>query len=814
MRKRDHNIFASAASLLICGVLAGVVVAAAAFPAIAMGGLAAKASADGFGELPTELDTATPPPQITYVYASDNKTLLATFYDENRHDIPLTDVPQIMHDAILAAEDQEFYKHKGVDLQGIVRAFVANQQGASTQGASTLTMQYVRQQITYTATSPAEVIAATEPTNARKLREIRLALALETVMSKPQILENYLNIAAFGHGAYGIYAASQVYFNKEPKDLTLEEAALLAALPKAPSSFDPVTEEGRPQALERRNWILGEMAELGKISPEQRDAAMAAEIKVTGNRTPNGCVTTMVAHWGFFCDYFARWWNDQTEFGKDVGERNGRLRSGGYTIVTTMDVGIQDSAKRNVETEIPTGSSDALMLAALEPGTGRVRALAANRDYDNDDSGNPLSTDPGKAARGIKGTYPKTTNPLLTGGGDVSGYKAGSAYKILTMITALEKGYPLDYEINTRSPYQSKYIVGVNDASGCADRRHWCPRNASASMSGQRNMWTGFGMSVNTYFVPLIERVGADSVVAMAERLGTHFRNDNDRRFTSLENRAVAGPFTLGVTDAVPLELANIYATLAADGLFCEPTPVFEVRDRTGAKLPGVGDPKCHQELTPEVARATIDAARCPVYDRGGLHKCGGGTTGSYFTGADGKGGKTAAQAVGQPLFGKTGTTETNWTANLAIATKHLAVATTLANPDFALTSHNAEFPRKTNRAAVHTMRDAMQGKEAIDFPVPPRELIVGKKVAIPKVECQSVNAARSAIERAGFTVYVSSEKVGSACPAGTVAGTDPAGSTSKGSEVQILVSNGQAASPPPPGEPPGPGRGGGGGGG
>ena len=158
-----------------------------------------------------------------------------------------------MQDAIIAAEDQRFFKHKGVDLQGIVRAFVANQQGTSTQGASTLTMQYVRQQITYTATSPAEVIAATEPTNARKIREIRLALALETVMSKNQILENYLNIAAFGHGAYGIYAASQVYFNKEPKDLTLEEAALLAALPKAPSAFDPVTETGRPEALERRN---------------------------------------------------------------------------------------------------------------------------------------------------------------------------------------------------------------------------------------------------------------------------------------------------------------------------------------------------------------------------------------------------------------------------------------------------------------------------------------------------------------------------------------------------------------------------------
>ena len=144
-----------------------------------------------------------------------------------------------MRDAIIAAEDERFYHHNGVDLQGIVRAFVANQQTNSRQGASTLTMQLVRQWLTYSATSPAEVIAATEQTNGRKLREIRLAIALESVYSKDEILERYLNIAAFGHGAYGIYAASQVYFNKAPKDLTLAEAALLAGLPKAPSRLRP-----------------------------------------------------------------------------------------------------------------------------------------------------------------------------------------------------------------------------------------------------------------------------------------------------------------------------------------------------------------------------------------------------------------------------------------------------------------------------------------------------------------------------------------------------------------------------------------------
>jgi membrane peptidoglycan carboxypeptidase len=222
------------------------------------------------------------PPEITYVYASDNKTLIAMFYDENRHDIPLSEMPQVMRDAIIAAEDQRFYDHNGVDLKGIIRAFIANQGGGNTQGASTLTMQYVRQAITYSATSPAEVIAATEETTARKLREARLALNLETVLSKDQILERYLNIAAFGHGAYGIYAASQVYFNKEPKDLTLAEAALLAGLPKAPSFYDPATASGKKEALERRVYVLNQMVENGAVSKAAADAARRGA-QVTGH---------------------------------------------------------------------------------------------------------------------------------------------------------------------------------------------------------------------------------------------------------------------------------------------------------------------------------------------------------------------------------------------------------------------------------------------------------------------------------------------------------------------------------------------------
>jgi membrane peptidoglycan carboxypeptidase len=813
MRKRDHNIFANAASLLICGILAGIVVAAAAFPAAAIAGLASKAGSDDFANLPSVLGVPTPP-QISYVYASDGKTLLSTFYDENRHDITLADMPLIIRNAIIAAEDQRFYQHHGVDLQGVVRAFLSNNAGNDTQGASTLTQQYVRQAITYSASSPAEVIAATEQTPTRKLREAKLALQLEKEITKDQILQNYLNIAAFGHGAYGIYAASQVYFNKEPKDLTLAEAALLAGLPKAPSELDPVTEPGRKASLERRSYVLRQMVKLGMITQAEADDADKTEIKITGTRTPNGCTNTISPDWGFFCDFFYRWWIAQPAFGADEAERAARLKSKGYRIVTTLDVNVQASAKRNVEAQVPTGKPDALMLAAIEPGTGRVKAMAANRIYGLDTSNNPISTDPAKKAKGIKGTYPVTTNPIISGGGDISGYKAGSTFKIFTMLTALEKGYTLDFTQVARSPYQSPiYIAAKEDAGACPDHIHYCPVNASPSMNGPRNMWSGYGLSVNTYFIPLQEKVGADNVIAMSKRLGIHYRNPRDI-FNTTDPTAsyLFGPFTIGVTDTVPLELANAYATVAAEGKYCEPIPAMEISDMKGNKIPDVTTPRCTQAVSPDVANAAADVARCPIYDRGGLGKCVGGTTGSYFTTASGSPGATVAQSVGHPIIGKTGTSDNNWTANLVIATKQLAIASTGADPDFAQQPHNNDFVQRVNKSAVQTMKEAVADLPKIDFARPPNSLVFGKTVAIADYTCKSPTDAVAGLNAAGFVPQVESAPIDSPCPAGTVAKTDPAGNGSKGTSVSIFISNGNGAKPPVPGPGTGGAVGGGGG--
>src|SRR3954447_2249150 len=279
MRKREHGLLPNAASLLLCGLLAGLVVAAAAFPAVAMSGLAAKAGSDTFDNLPTDIDVL-PSPQISYVYASDGKTLLAMMYDENRRDVPITDVAEVMRQAIVAAEDNRFYQHRGVDVKGVARAFVANQNGADQQGASTLTMQYVRQAIAYSAKPPQDVVDATDKTPTRKLREMKYAIDLEKKLSKKEILERYLNIAPFGHGAYGVFAASHVYFDKDPKDLTLAESSLLAGLVKAPGTNDPATADGLPRALDRQKYVLNQMVSMGYIDKAAADAATSVKLTI------------------------------------------------------------------------------------------------------------------------------------------------------------------------------------------------------------------------------------------------------------------------------------------------------------------------------------------------------------------------------------------------------------------------------------------------------------------------------------------------------------------------------------------------------
>jgi membrane peptidoglycan carboxypeptidase len=689
-------------------LLAGVVVAAAAFPAAAMSGLTVEAGGKAFAALPSQLKDFSSP-QITRIYASDNKTQIAVMYDEFRSDVPLSQISMNMQNAIIAAEDRDFYHHSGVDIKGTVRAFVNDETGGDRQGASTLTMQYVRMALAYSATDPQEVVAATEDTPKRKITEMKYAMQVEKELTKQQILERYLNIAPFGSGAYGIYAASEIYFKKSPKDLDVAQAALLAGMVKAPSAFNPTTKTGYPQAVARRGYVLDGMVTTGAITQAQEAAAQKEQVPHTVTHVGNGCVSVGQNDWGFFCDYFYRWWLDQQAFGETTYDRMQRLKDGGYRIVTSMDLGATEAAHKRIGQQIKTSNKDALMLAAVQPGTGEVLALAANRTFKLDDPNHPknhLSSDPEKRDQGIRGTYPYTTNPIISGGGGIDGYQAGSTFKMFTLVAALKAGIPLTKTINAGVTAQTHYIVEPGSPAACPGTHFYCPGNAGESEAGTYNMWSAFGHSVNTYFVPLEEEVGAQNVVQVAKDFGVQFRAANDAKLAEPGNAEQWGAFTLGVSESTPLDLANAYATLAADGRYCAPTPVKEILGHDGEKI-DVGSPNCKQVVSTDVAREALDAARCPVGDSAQLGSCGGAGTAPQAHGV-----------VDHPVFGKTGTTDSSKTAALILGTTDVVVAGYLADTDWPQTTQHMDHAI-VNPAVWNTVADYMKDRPSVQFPRP-----------------------------------------------------------------------------------------------
>jgi membrane peptidoglycan carboxypeptidase len=806
MRRGDRSVLANGVSLIICGLLAGVVVAAAAFPAVALTGLAAKAGADNFDSLPSVLQVPQAP-QVTNVYASDGKTLITSLFDENRRNVPIDQISQVMQDAVVASEDKRFFLHNGVDVRGIARAFVADSNNKAQQGASTLTMQYVRLATSYSATTPQQVLDATADSPARKLREAHLAIALEKQLTdehggdkhaaKLDILDRYLNIAPFGHGAYGIYAAAEVYFNEPPKALTLAQSSLIAGLLQGTTEFDPSTTQGRANAVDRRNLhVLPEMQSMGFITPAQEAAAIKAPAGLNLHPTPNGCISAK-ASYGFFCDYLYRWWLNQPAFGADQFERQNQLETGGYKIVTTLNVADQAAAVKHIQKFDKTGNSSAMMISAVEPKTGYVDVVAVNRNYNNDETHNGPDTNP-KAPKGSLGSYPNTTIPLVTGSPYNLGYQFGSTFKMFTMIAALESGLPLSYKINTTYQYKSNFPDKL-DPNAC--NGFYCPTNSNKNEKGPYNMWTGYGHSVNTYFVPLEDRIGTAGPIDVARRLGITISPT-----LHINNPATFGAFTLGVIPVTPLQMASAYGTVANNGVYCTPLPVKSITNSTGHQL-DIAKPQCTQAVPADIAHLALDAARCPIGDQSQLGQCNGAHTAGVVRGQ-----------VGRPIAGKTGTTDNNQTYALIAMTPQLAVAGVVADPDFATKRQTLPRPA-VNTVVALTLRDAMKGQPVENFPPPDPNLAFGKTVSIPNVKCASVSTARTMLQDAGFSVVVQQAEVASSCKQGSVAMTDPTGSTVKGGPVAIYISNGKAApspsgTPVPPGPPGPPGRGGGNGGG
>ena len=705
------------------GVIAGVVVAALTFPLVAVAAIGTRAGVDSFEKLPHDA-RITPAAQTSYVYAADGKTLITTFYEEHRKYIPLTETSPYIQEAVVAAEDGRFFEHRGVDLKGVARAFVANQKsGEVAQGASTLTMQYVRAALRDSAQTPKEAIAATEQTSARKIREMRMAIEIERRMTKAQILEAYLNVAYFGHRAYGIYAAAEVFFSKRPSQLTLLEAATLAGLVKAPSAYDPASTD-KKAAKDRRDYVIDRMVDLKYISVQEAAAAKRSPIRLRLTSPPNDCVSVSqrVNNMGFFCDLFKQWWMKQPAFGDTPADRFEKLRRGGWTIVTSIDPRLQGIAYKRVLQKESLRSRYAHGIVAVQPGTGRVRAMAVNRVYSLNMSHNGPHSNKAAARNGVRGNYPNTVNMLL-GGGTVNGYQAGSTFKMFTLLAALNRGMPLRTAIYAPRRLVSKYLAGYGEPGSCGGR--WCPQNASGSMTGTQTMWSGFGKSVNTYFVQLEQRVGSENAVRMAEKLGLTWHTGIDRLQAGQKARTW-GAFTLGVADTTPLEMANAYATVAAEGRYCEPLPVLSITDPRGHpamwtpagthKAVPVATPRCRQVVSVQAARGAADAARCVTGYRAATGSCGGWSTAPQVY-----------PMVQRPVAGKTGTTDETRAAWFIGFTPDLAAASFVADPDNPFHVAGDGNSWKPIQSVSQLLHDGLAGQPIRYFHPPSHRTVFGR---------------------------------------------------------------------------------------
>jgi membrane peptidoglycan carboxypeptidase len=528
-------------------VLAGALVACLALPAVGGAGLAARNSASLLDALPVELTDATPAGN-TRVLAADG-SLITNFYTNNRTVVASDRIADVMKQALVDIEDSRFYQHNGLDVQGTLRAAVTNVAAGSVQeGGSSLTQQLVKQTLLETADTAEERQAATEQDIGRKLREARLALALEETYSKDEILTRYLNLVYFGQGAYGIQAAAQRYFSVDAADLDLAQAAMLAGLVQSPANDDPITNPDNAQT--RRNQVLQRMYDLGHITEAELTEISAQPVQVApGANAPNGCIDATVG--GFFCAYVADYLTGTLGIGQD------QLDDGGLTIQTTLDPQLQTLGDQAVLTTLPMGDQLAGIFTALAPGTGHVLAMSVNRQYGCSD--------------------PQCESVVLN---TVASKGAGSTYKVFTAAAALEAGIPASHVISTPGGRYTSRVYKNGSAP-------YSVENASVNYPDTLDMVEALVRSSNTYFVALEDQLGSvEGPVRMAERMGMGFGQPNQTPADQIiaENR---GSFTLGAEATSPLDLANAYATLGAQGTRCDPVPVTQVLDRDGRPLTG-----------------------------------------------------------------------------------------------------------------------------------------------------------------------------------------------------------------------------------
>ncbi|MEU0689952.1 transglycosylase domain-containing protein [Streptomyces uncialis] len=674
-----------AAKFLGVSVLAGVVLAGIALPAAGALGLAAKGSVEGFDEIPANLKRP-PLSQRTTILDSEGGQI-ATVYSRDRTVVPLKDISPYMQKAIIAIEDSRFYEHGAIDAKGILRALNENaQSGGVTQGASTLTQQYVKNVFVEEAgDDPTKVAQATQQTVGRKVRELKYAIQVEEELGKKRILENYLNITFFGQQAYGVEAAAQRYFSKPAKDLAVEEAALLAGVVQSPSRYDPVNDEA--EATKRRNVVLQRMAEVGDISRADEVRARAKPLGLKVKKPQNGCITA-VNGGGFFCDYVRNVFLTDPTFGKTKEDRARIWNRGGLTIRTTLDRKAQESVQNSIKDHVYKSDEVASAMSIVEPGSGKILAMGQSRPY----------------GLGKHETVLNLSVDSDMGGG--AGFQPGSTFKPIVAAAAMEGGKPPTQVYD--SPYEMDYPSPIANCDG----KTWLNtigqklENENETEVGPYDMKEATAKSVNTYYVELISDIGICPVTELAKKMGAERA---DGRKLELEPS-----IALGTQEMSPLTMANAYATFASRGTYCTPVAIQSITDADKKSLP-VPKSTCSRAMSEKTAD-TVNTLLKGVVEAGTGQEAGLGS---------------------RPSAGKTGTTDFRFAAWFVGYTPNAAGAVWVGDP-----AHDRKMIDITIGGVYHDKvfggqvpgpiwRDAMSGAVAdrpatgfniIDIPDPPKK--------------------------------------------------------------------------------------------
>jgi membrane peptidoglycan carboxypeptidase len=722
--------------LVLTVLVAGALVAGLALPWIGGPALIAQRSTGLLGNPPLELTDE--PPAGNSVMLAANGEVITSFYEENRAPVSSDRIADVMKKAMVAIEDARFYEHHGLDMQGSVRALVTNlAAGGVQEGGSTLTQQLVKQTLLQTADTPAGRRAATEQTVGRKLREARIALALEETYSKDELLTRYLNIVYFGQNAYGVQPAARAFFGVDASALTLTQAALLAGLVQSPAYDDPfVNPEG---ATIRRNRVLVRMADHRYITPEQAAQAREAPLGLAPAPAPRrGCVEASVG--GYVCEFVHRYLTEE------LGITQAELEQNGYVIRTTLDVDLQRSGDAAVAATLPMGDKLAATFSAVEPGTGHLLALSANRIYGHDEN------DPAHESVNL--------NVEPSRGG-------GSTYKVFVAAAALARGYSSQYTLRTTNPYLSRVYK--------KDGGPYPVRN-SGSFRPSLDLTTALYQSSNTYFLALEDSLGSvEEPVRMADRMGLYQFGPDDVAQRTIEQNN--GSFTFGPEATSPLGLTSAYSTLAASGTQCDVIAVTELLDRFGEPVvdehgsPLVGGDRCTPEAVPPGVADTLTQMLRKDVEPG-------------YSGATGR----RAYVPGHQIAGKTGTTQANISIAFVGYTPEIAAGVMVFDPKEE--TDVGGFGGGKGATIWHdAMAPILTARGSGEFPPVDPEVEAGDTRPIPwcttAIDCATELAAR------GF--LSTTVEVDSALAAGTVTETSPPrrGRGVPGQMVTILVSNG-----------------------